>query len=239
MTATSVDVASRLREVSDRVAAAAARAGRSAAGITLVAVSKTQPTDVVRAARAAGQVDFGESRAQELLARVRETAHETRPGVPPLGARWHFVGRLQRNKVRDVVGLVTLVHSVDRLELAAEIAARATALGRVQRVLVEVDIDEDPAKAGARPAEAAGLVARVRELPGIAVEGLMAVPARAADPRDAFRRLRGLRDDLRDRFPEVQHLSMGMSGDYEAAVEEGATIVRVGEALFGPRPAPP
>lgn len=239
MTAGHDDVAERLQRALGRIAAAAERAGRSPAGITLVAVSKTFPLDVVRVARAAGQVDFGESRAQELQGRVRDAAAETPEGLPPLGARWHFVGRLQRNKVRDVVGVATLIHSVDRRDLAADIGARALAIGRVQRVLVQVDVDDDPAKAGVPVHETAALVAAVRELPGVAVEGLMAIPALDGDPRAAFKRLRALRDDLRERFPEVQHLSMGMSGDYEAAVEEGATLVRLGEAIFGRRSVPP
>jgi pyridoxal phosphate enzyme (YggS family) len=179
-------------------------------------------------ARKGGQADFGESRAQELRRRSKSIG----PGV-----RWHFVGRLQRNKVRDVVGVASLIHSVGRLELAEAIAERARKGGRVQRVLVQVNVGDDPAKGGCAVDEAVGLVAKVRALDGIACEGLMTIPPLDTDPRPLYAMLRELRDDVRSRFPEVQHLSMGMSDDFEIAVEEGATIVRVGEAVFGPRAA--
>lgn len=221
------DIALRLSEVRSRVEEAARRGGRSASGISVVAVSKTFPDAAVRAARGAGHVDFGESRAQELSRRLKAD--------PPLGARWHFVGRLQRNKVDQVVGTATLIHSVDRMKLAHAIAERAGAAGGVQRVLVQVNVGEDPDKGGFTVEQAPGAVARIREIPGISVQGLMTIPPLGEDPRPLFARLRQLRDDLRAAFPEVVHLSMGMSGDYEVAVEEGATIVRVGSAIFGPR----
>ncbi len=227
MTAARTAVADRLAEVRGRIADAAARAGRSTSGITLVAVSKTFDDDTVREARDAGQIDFGESRAQALRARLQ--------AAPSLAARWHFVGRLQRNKVPDVVEAATIIHSVDRIVLAEAIAEEAAASMGVQRVLVQVNVGEDPDKAGFSVTDAPGAVARIRELPGISVQGLMTIPPLDADPRPLFARLRDLRDDLRQRFPEVVHLSMGMSGDYEVAVEEGATIVRVGSAIFGPR----
>lgn len=217
----------RLSEVLLRIAAAAERVGRSPHAVTLVAVSKGFDAEAIRAGRRVGQADFGESRAQEL----RRKSEEIGPGV-----RWHFVGRLQRNKVRDVVGLASLIHSVDRFELAEAIAERMAPRGGVQRVLVQVNVGDDPAKGGCPVDETIQLVARVRGLEGIACEGLMTIPPLGVDPRPLFRRLRELRDDLRGRFPEVQHLSMGMSGDFETAVEEGATIVRVGEAIFGQRP---
>jgi uncharacterized pyridoxal phosphate-containing UPF0001 family protein len=144
---------------------------------------------------------------------------------------------LQRNKVKDVVGVATLIHSIDRVDLAEPLAERARRQGRVQRVLVQVNVGDDPAKGGCDVDETVGLVARVRAIDGIACQGLMTIPRLGEDPRPAFARLRELRDDVRARFPEVQHLSMGMSGDFEVAVQEGATIVRVGEAVFGPRPA--
>jgi pyridoxal phosphate enzyme (YggS family) len=220
------DVARRLEDVHRRIAGAAERAGRSPHAVTLVAISKSFPPELVRAARQAGQADFGEARAQELARKVEALG----PGV-----RWHFVGRLQRNKVADVVGVASLIHSMDRLKLAEEIAGRAQRGGRVQRVLLQVNTADDPSKAGVASGEALAMVAKVRELPGIACEGLMTMPALDADPRPAFAQLRALRDAARERFPEVQHLSMGMTGDLEVAVEEGATIVRVGEGVFGPR----
>lgn len=224
------ELAAMLQRVGDRVSAAAERVGRAPHLVTLIAVSKTVEAATVAAARAAGQVDFGESRAQELVAKASALAEA---GVARV--RWHFVGQLQRNKVRDVVGTASVIHSVDRLVLAEEIAAVAQRAGRLQRVLVQVNAGEDPAKAGVSVEEAPALVARIRALPHVACEGLMTIPPLDGDPRPVFRRLAALRDDLRERFPEVQHLSMGMSSDFETAVEEGATMVRVGEAVFGPR----
>jgi len=223
-------VPARLAAVRRRIDEAARRAGRSPGAVSLVAVTKGFDAKVARAAVTAGQVDLGESRVQELVAKSRSLGR---------GVRWHFVGRLQRNKVRDVVGLVSLIHSVDRLPLAERIAEEVQARwsGRVQRLLVQVNAGEDPAKAGCRIDEAGELVAAIRNLPGVACEGLMTIPPLGTDPRPVFSRLRALRDELREKFPEVQHLSMGMSSDVEVAVEEGATVVRVGEAVFGPRPS--
>lgn len=220
------DVAARLVAVRRRIEEAAARVGRSPRAVSLIAVTKGFDVEFARAAVAAGQVDLGESKAQELTAK--------REALGP-GVRWHFVGRLQRNKVRDVVGVASVIHSVDRLPLAEEIVERAQGSARVQRVLVQVNVGDDPAKGGCAFDEARGLVAAVRSLPGIACEGLMTVPPLDTDPRPVFARLRALRDDLRTEYPEVQHLSMGMSNDVQVAVEEGATIVRLGEAVFGPR----
>jgi pyridoxal phosphate enzyme (YggS family) len=219
-------IAERLGRIWCRIADAAERAGRAPRSVTVVAVSKTFSVHRVLAAYRAGQADFGESRAQELKRKASAAGQ---------GLRWHFVGRLQRNKVRDVVGLAGLIHSVDRIELARAIADRARRMGRVQQALVQVNVGGDPAKGGCRPDEALGLVEEVRELDGIACQGLMTIPALEADPRPVFQRLRQLRDAARERWPEVQHLSMGMSKDFEVAVEEGATIVRLGEAVFGSR----
>jgi len=212
-------VTRRLAAVRERVAAAAERAGRDPGDVTLVAVSKDVDADRVLAAVRAGQRDLGESKAQELAVKA---------GVVGPGVVWHFVGRLQRNKVDQVVGTVGLVHSVDRLELAQALDRRAAREGTVQRVLLQVNVAADPAKAGCAPADLPRLVEAVRSLGNVRCEGLMTVPARDADPRPAFRALRDLRDEL-----GLEHLSMGMSDDVEAAVEEGATIVRVGRAVFG------
>ena len=216
----------RLAAVQGRIEKAAERAGRSSRAVSLVAVTKGHPVGHARAAVAAGQVDLAESRSQELTGK----AHALGPGV-----RWHFVGRLQRNKAGDVVAAASLIHSVDRLALAETIAGHVEGSGRVQRVLVQVNAGNDPAKAGCSLEDAFELVAAVRGTPGIACEGLMTIPPMDVDPRPVFARLRTLRDELREEFPEIQHLSMGMSGDFEVAVEEGATIVRIGEAVFGPR----
>lgn len=222
-------VAERLAGVRRRIADAARRAGRDPGEVLLVAVSKLMAPARIAEALRAGQVDFGESRAQELARKAAEL------GPVP---RWHFVGRLQRNKVADVVGVVDLVHSVDRIELAEALAARARARGLVQRVLVQVNTGADPAKAGVSPERAAALVDGVRRLDGLRCEGLMTVPPLGADPRPSFAALAALGRALRAGAPELRHLSMGMSADLEVAVEEGATIVRVGQALFGARPAP-
>lgn len=223
-------VAARLDELRHRVANATKRAGRAHRCVTIVAVSKGFGAEYVRLAHRAGQTDFGENRAQELKAKISAAGQ---------GLRWHFIGRLQRNKVRDVVGATRLIHSIDRIELARAVADQARHSGRVQQVLVQVNVGDDPAKGGCEPDDALLLVESVRELDGIACQGLMTVPPLEADPRPVFRRLRELRDEARARWPEVAHLSMGMSRDFEIAVEEGATIVRLGEAVFGSRAGVP
>lgn len=216
----------------DRLARAAAAAGRPVADVLLIGVTKTHPPAVCRAAIAAGLLDLGENRVQEWQAKA--------PLVP--GARWHLVGALQRNKVRAVVGSGVLLHGVDRRSLVDALEARAAAADVVQRLLIQVNVGADPAKAGCRVHDVADLVAYARSRPHLAVEGLMTMPPLAApgtDPgaaaRPHFAALRRLRDELQPDHPEVVHLSMGMSADLEAAVAEGATMVRVGTALFGPR----
>jgi PLP dependent protein len=221
-------VAARLDRVRLRVSDAAARVGRSPRSVTIVAVSKSFDAEHVRWAQQADQVDFGESRAQELKRKVALTATQV--------LRWHFIGRLQRNKVRDVVGLAGLIHSVDRAELVQAIAERAQRTKRVQQVLIQVNVGNDPSKGGCDSGDVFALLAMVRQLDGIACQGLMTVPPLEGDPRPAFQHLAELRDKARTVWAEVQHLSMGMSSDFEIAIEEGATIVRLGEAVFGPRP---
>jgi PLP dependent protein len=226
------DVAERIAVVRERLHAAAAAAGRRAADVRLLAVTKTHPPEAAAAAVAAGVLDLGENRVQELMAKL--------PLVE--GARWHLIGALQRNKARDVVGRQVLVHSLDRRSLADALSKRAQRGGSVQRALVQVNVGEDPAKGGCDLDELDELVAYARDLPNLAVEGLMTIPpmpAAGADPAEAarphFAALRDARDGLRSRYPEVVHLSMGMSADLEAAVAEGATMVRLGTAIFGPR----
>lgn len=219
-------IAARLDAARRRVADAATRVGRSPRSVAIVAVSKSFSAEQIRWAQQAGQTDFGESRAQEL---------ERKALTVPQGLRWHFVGRLQRNKVRDVVGLAGLIHSVDRTELVEVVAERARRTERVQQVLLQVNVGGDPAKGGCDPEEVFALLSLIRQLDGIACQGLMTVPPLESDPRLVFRHLAELRDEARAVWAEVQHLSMGMSGDFEVAIEEGATIVRLGEAIFGPR----
>ncbi len=207
-------VVERVAEVRGRIDAAAARAGRDPASVRLVAATKTDDVARVQAVVDAGVVDVGENRAQELLAK---TAVD--------GARWHFLGQLQRNKVRQLAPWVVCWQSVDRAELGAEIARRAPGA----RVLVEVNVGEEPQKGGCAPEEVQALVDTLREQ-GLDVAGLMTVPPHDDDPRRWFARLREQATGL-----GLTELSMGMTDDYEVAVEEGATIVRVGRALFGPR----
>ena len=196
-------------------------------GLTLVAVSKGQPAAAIREAWAAGQRHFGENYVQEW----REKA-QALGDLPDLA--WHFIGSLQTNKVKYLVGRVALVHTVDRLELAREISKRSAAKGLVTAVLLEVNVAAEPSKSGCAPADVPALAEAVRALPGLDLRGLMCIPPAEGDPRPHFRALRALRDRL-----GLAELSMGMSGDYPAAIEEGATMVRVGTAIFGERPAPP
>lgn len=199
--------------------------GALPAGVTLVAVSKTQPPEAIREAWAAGQRDFGENYAQEWRAKADALADLE-------GLRWHFIGGLQTNKVKYLAGRVALVHTVDRLELAREISRRWAKAGAVARVLIEVDLGGEAQKAGCPPDEVGPLLEAMRGLPSVEVAGLTCIPPPADDPRPHFRALRA----LRDRFG-LRELSMGMSADWPVAVEEGATIVRVGTAIFGARAA--
>jgi PLP dependent protein len=211
------DVAARVAEVRERIAAAARRAGRAPDDVTLVAATKTVDVARIRAAIDAGVTDVGENRAQELLAKA--------PDLEPVAPRWHFLGALQRNKVRALAPWVTCWQSVDRASLGEELARRAAGA----RVLVEVNLADEAQKAGCTPAEVPALVELLRGL-GLLVEGLMAVPPHGDDPRPWFARLRALGDDV-----EAPRLSMGMTDDYEVAVEEGASMVRIGRGIFGAR----
>lgn len=206
----------RLAEVEARIADAATRAGRTAAEVAIVAVTKGVPAPMVQRALDVGIRRVGENRAQELLVK----AVEVRPD------EWHFVGTIQRNKIARLASLVRVWHSVDRVDVGEAIARHAPGAA----VYVQVNVGDEPQKGGCLPANAADLVARLRGLE-LSVEGLMAVPPLGADPRPHFARLRDLATGAR-----VAGLSMGMSDDYAIAVEEGATVVRVGSALFGARP---
>jgi PLP dependent protein len=229
-------VVERLAEVRERIASACRSAGRGPERVRLVVITKTHPPDVAQAVVDAGVADLGESRVQELLEKARRVR----------GARWHHVGRLQRNKAADVAGGVALVHGVDRLALAEAISRHASAQEVVQQVLLQVNVGDDPRKGGCAPEEVADLVGRIRALAGVEIRGLMTMPpfpppdADAAEhARPYFVRLRELRDDVSATWPEVTELSMGMTADLDAAVEEGSTIVRVGRGVLGPRRDPP
>jgi PLP dependent protein len=215
-----VDVARGLSRVRERISAACSRTGRDPSTVRLIAVGKTKPVEMLRQAFAAGQAIFGENYAQEL----REKA-EALPG-----AEWHFIGALQTNKAKLVVGRAALIHTCDRLALAQELSKRAKAAGLTQRVLLEVNVGREPQKAGAVPGQVAQLLDQVRALPALSCEGLMCIPPAEGDPRPHFRALRELARAL-----GLAQLSMGMTADYEIAIEEGATLVRVGTAIFGER----
>ena len=215
-----MDVAQRLAAVRGRIVAACARSGRDPASVQLVAVGKTKPVEMLREAQAAGQRVFGENYAQEL----REKAD----ALP--GAEWHFVGALQTNKARLVVGRAALIHTCDRLALAQELSKRAKSAGLTQRVLIEVNVGREPQKAGVLPENVAALLEQLRALPALSCAGLMCIPPAEGDPRFHFRSLREIGQAFG--LPE---LSMGMTADFETAIEEGATLVRVGTALFGER----
>jgi PLP dependent protein len=215
-----VDVARGLSRVRERISAACSRTGRDPSTVRLIAVGKTKPVEMLRQAFAAGQAIFGENYAQEL----REKA-EALPG-----AEWHFIGALQTNKAKLVVGRAALIHTCDRLALAQELSKRAKAAGLTQSVLLEVNVGREPQKAGAVPGQVAQLLDQVRALPALSCEGLMCIPPAEGDPRPHFRALRDLARAL-----GLAQLSMGMTADYEIAIEEGATLVRVGTAIFGER----
>ncbi|MEW5853716.1 MAG: YggS family pyridoxal phosphate-dependent enzyme [Myxococcota bacterium] len=224
-----MDVAANLGVVRAHLEAACRAAGREVSTVTLVAVSKGQPAEAIRAAHAAGQRDFGENYAQELRDKAQQLAD-----LPDL--RWHFLGALQTNKVKYVAPVTTLFHALDRLEVAAELQRRLLGLGRTMDVLLEVNVAGEAQKHGISPTEAAALADQVRAFTQLRLRGLMCVPP-AVDEAEAsrphFRALRELGGRL-----GLNELSMGMSGDYEVAVQEGATLVRVGTAIFGPRQKP-
>ena len=236
---TSVDrqgLALRLAAVRQRIADAATAAGRDPSDITLVAVTKTVSSEVTQEALLLGADHLGENRAADLQAKRRQ--------MP--AANWHMVGRLQRNKVRDVVDGQTLIHSLDRRSLADAMQRHAERLGVVQPVLVQVNVGDDPAKGGCQVNELGDLVAYADRLTNLRVEGLMTVPPLPKNQNTAlteaaghFATLRQCRDDLATEVPAVRALSMGMSADLEAAIEQGATMVRVGTDIFGPRSAGP
>ena len=224
------EIAAGLAEVERRLSAACAAAGRQRSDVVLVAVTKTRPASDVALLAELGVRDVGESKDQEASAKVAELAG----GGAAL--RWHFVGRLQRNKARSVASYADVVHSVDRAPLVAALSEGAQRAGREPDVLVQVSLDGDPERAGA-PADAlAALADAVARAPGLRLAGLMAVPPMDADPEPSFARLAALSESLRAEHPEASWISAGMSADLESAVAAGSTHVRVGTALLGRRP---
>jgi pyridoxal phosphate enzyme (YggS family) len=227
----------RLDDVRARISRAAGRAERAPSSIRLIAVSKTFPAEVVRAAAEAGQVDFAENKVQEALRKMDETAGLT--------LRWHLVGHLQTNKARQAAARFDLIHSVDSVRLLERLESAGLASRRQVDVLVQVDLAGEATKYGVAPDNLLPLVTTARHCTGVRIRGLMILPPAADDPeasRPYFVALRRLRDDLVAQGVDpamLSELSMGMSHDFEVAVEEGATMVRVGSAIFGARSGGP
>jgi PLP dependent protein len=229
---TSEQLADNLEYVRNAIAQAADRANRDAQDITLVAVSKTIPIELVRIAYNLGVTNFGENRVQDALPKIAE--------FHPAEVRWHMIGHLQSNKAGKVIGPFASVQSVDNLHLAQALERHAGRQGVQLAVLLQVNISGEASKEGMSPTEAPELARQIVALPHLRVEGLMTIAPIAPNPEDTrpvFRQLRLLRDHLRNEIPQCdwQQLSMGMTDDYRVAIEEGATIVRIGRAIFGER----
>lgn len=217
------EIRNNIAYVESRIATACERAGRARSEVRLVAVTKTFPATDVDHAIAAGMTDVGENRVQE--------ARDKKPLVSA-AVRWHLIGHLQSNKAKDAVRLFDVIQSIDSLELAQKVARAAESAGKRQKVFLQVNVGDEEQKSGAAIAEVARLVREIRDLPALELEGLMAIPpaGEAEEMRPFFRELRRLRADT-----GLKELSMGMTDDFEVAIEEGATIIRVGRALFGSR----
>ena len=226
-----ISIAENLERVREQIAEAAAKTGRAANEIELVAITKTHPTEKVREAVEAGHTLFGESRVQEARAKIPEL---------PSNLRWHFVGHLQKNKIRHALPLFELFHSVDSLALAQEMNRIAAEEGGHPHVLLEVNVAGEGSKFGFKAEALRVEMEPLLELPRLSIEGVMCIPPladEAESSRKFFVQLRELRDSLENEFDvKLPHLSMGMTQDFWIAVEEGATLVRVGTAIFGERP---
>jgi len=226
------DIVSNIRMIRERIAAAAARAGRDPDGIQLMAVSKTVPPERILQAVDAGITLFGENYVQEAREKIPAIGHNL---------SWHMIGHLQTNKVKYVITLFDWIHSVDRLELARELDKRAGQQARKLQVLIEVNVSGEASKSGAEPSQVLELVRQISGLPHLNVRGLMTLPPYSDDPeqsRPYFQALSQLRDEISvAAIPNIRmdELSMGMTDDFEVAIEEGATIIRVGRAIFGER----
>lgn len=222
----------KFKEVKERKDRACIRVGRDPDDVLLMAVTKTHPASMVNEAIAAGATDIGENKAQELVAKYDEVD----------SVRWHFIGHLQTNKVKDIISKVTMIHSLDSERLAKEIDKRAGAAGIVMDALVEINVAMEKSKPGILLDDAEGLVTDIEnKYNNVRVRGLMCVPPISEDPEESrpyFKEVKTLFDEIRGRRGRegsFDILSMGMSGDFEVAIEEGSTIVRVGSAIFGPR----
>ncbi len=241
-----MDIRTNLLRVQERIEAAARQAGRDPAEVTLVAVTKTHPLPVVEAACRLGLRHLGENRVEEARDKIPALADRLPPAEQP---QWHMIGHLQRRKAREAVALFDIIHSVDSLRLAQRIDRMAGERGKTMPILLEINVSGEPTKYGYHMgphADAAAQatfweqVAQIVELPHLHVRGLMTMAPIVADPEEArpvFIALRRLRDELQERLPQAdwQELSMGMTDDFEVAIQEGATMVRIGRAIFGSR----
>ncbi|MBI3880991.1 MAG: YggS family pyridoxal phosphate-dependent enzyme [Verrucomicrobia bacterium] len=226
-------LAENLSTLQQRIAAACARAQRPPGSVQLVAVSKNQPPEVVNEAARLGLTLFGENRVQEAKAKIPDCSGRL---------RWHFIGHLQTNKCREAVELFDMIESVDSLRVAEEVSRRAVAAAKTMPILLQVNVAGESTKFGYEPDRVLAELAALNALPHLELHGLMTIAPYAPEPeraRPVFRRLRELKDRCEQALgAPLPHLSMGMSGDFEVAIGEGATLVRVGTALFGPRPRP-
>ncbi len=227
------EIAARIDETRERIARAADRVGRNAAEIRLIGAAKGMPSPLVAAAVAAGLTDVGQNYVQEALSVKAELEADAPSFAPQVPVRWHLIGRLQRNKVARAAALFDVVQTIDRLEIGAALARHAVDRSVVLSVMVEVNLAAEPTKSGVAPTVLPELLAALRREPALSVDGLMAIPPAAESAEDSrrhFQRLRHLRDEH-----QLAELSMGMSDDFEIAIEEGATMVRIGRAIFGER----
>jgi len=235
-------LAENLALVQARMAAAAQRAGRDPQAVRLVAVSKTHPAEAIEMAYDLGVRDFGESRVEEALPKIAAVQAwlAQRPGAPPI--TWHLIGHVQSRKVAAAVGPFHLIHSVDRAKLARKLAQLGEARAQAQAILLEINVSGEASKFGFRPEEVSPLVDEIAARPQLMIQGLMTIAPIVEDPgqaRPIFQGLRALAAALAQRYPQLDwsQLSMGMTDDFEIAIEEGATLVRIGRAIFGEREA--
>jgi len=223
-------IAENLKKVRSEIASSASNNGRNTADITLLAVSKTRPADDIRIAANEGQVHFGENYLQESIEKITE--------LKELNLCWHFIGPLQSNKTRAVAESFDWLHTLDRLKIAKRLSEQRPVGLAPLNVCIQVNISNEESKSGCQPDELTTLVDKISKLPNICVRGLMAIPKATNNPQeqqDAFTKMKALQLELQAKHPQLDTLSMGMSGDMDAAIAEGATIVRIGTAIFGPR----
>ncbi|WP_415902621.1 YggS family pyridoxal phosphate-dependent enzyme [Neptuniibacter sp. QD29_5] len=223
-------IAKNLNKVRSEIASSATKSGRKTSDITLLAVSKTRPANDIRIAANEGQVHFGENYLQESLEKINE--------LKALGLCWHFIGPLQSNKTRAVAENFDWLHTLDRFKIAKRLSEQRPADLAPLNVCIQVNISNEESKSGCLPSELTALVNVISELPNICVRGLMAIPKATQDAQEqqvAFAKMKALQLELQAKYPQLDTLSMGMSGDMDAAIAEGSTIVRIGTAIFGPR----